>query len=405
MLDAEEAKRILRGLSPTNVEINDNLVKCEIATIPITIKASDFNTYIGLKKSPHQSTETSLFFPGYYEHAVEIQGRGPGAYRLFRESDDITLKHEQTGFQLTVGPISASFIMSMTDTDLMHRDFKRLTLMRRPILRGRDNVTLEDIFARTLSVKVFAPSGHTFHGNSKQLKTIAEAGLYHVSYGHDVALIPIKSWERSLHFLDGRRREAVQFPVRTYNHELIAYYQMALSSESLILSFLALYKILEYFFTGASEHLLHEKIKEHLVAPDFSHTKVGKLRELAKTVRKFDQRMDERRMLQTVFEQHIDKDSLRTWIEDFDKENSNYFGTERDLFGDPSKIDLSEAQIYPSIGNRIYHIRNALVHNKEGEVSRFIPFSGQEKILMNEAPLLRRIAEELISKTGKDLQL
>ncbi len=405
MLTNEQALHILRGLSPRDLTIADDLVFCRILEIPITIKFSDFNAYLRFKDAQHQTTETSIFHPGYYEHAIENQSRGPRSYRIFRDTDEIKLIHEQSGFELKVSPISACFIMSMTDTDLMHRDFKRVTLIRRPFLQGRENITLQDLFARTLSVKVLAPTGHPFHGNSKQLRTIAESGLYHISFGYDAALIPIKSWERTLHFLDGKRRESVQFPVRTYNHELVAYYQMALSSESLILSFLALYKILEYFFTAASEHILHEKMKEQLVAPDFSHTKVGKLRELAKAIRKFDQRMDERRMLQTVFEQHIDKEKLKNWVETFDSDNSNYFTSERDLFGEISKIDTSENQIFPSIGNRIYHIRNALVHNKEGEISRFIPFSGQEKILMNEAPLLRKIAEELISKTGKDIQL
>jgi len=273
------------------------------------------------------------------------------------------------------------------------------------MLREKEEVALTDLFARILSVKVFAPTDHPFYDNPKRLKSIAEASLYHISYGHGVALVPIKSWERSLHFLRGRRRTTVQFPLRAYNHELVAYYQMAIGGESLILSYLALYKILEYFFTSASENLLHEKIKEQLVAPDFAHTKVGKLRELAKTIRKFDQKMDERRMLQTVFDQYIDKDALRSWIQDFDQENSRYFTTERELFGELNRIDLSDNQLFPTVGARIYHIRNVLVHNKEGEVSRFIPFSGQERILVNETPLLRRLSEELILKTGKDLQL
>jgi hypothetical protein len=383
----------------------EGVVKCELAGVPIFINASDFDEYVQLRAMPNQSTDTSLFVAGYFEHAIELQGRGPNAFRLFRDSDEIILKHEQTGFVVEISPISPKFIMCLTDTDTMHRDFRRLSMMRRPLLRGREEVTLSDLFARILSVKVIAPTGHAFHGNAKQLKAIAEASLYHVSYGYGVGLVPIKSWERSLHFLDGKKKESVQFPLRTYHHELVAYYQMALGGESLILSYLALYKILEYFFTGASEHLLHEKIKEQLIAPDFSHTKVGKLRDLAKTIRKFDQKMDERRMLQTVFEQYIEKEALRIWFEEFDKENSAYFTTERELFGEPSRVDTSDNQLFPTVGARIYHIRNALVHNKEGEVSRFIPFSGQEKILANEVPLLRRIAEELILKSGKDIQL
>lgn len=405
MISAEQVKSILRALNPSNIEIAGDIVKCDIGGVGTSLNVSEFLEYLQIKELSIQSTDTSLYFGGYFEHAIELQGRGPAAYRIFRDTEELTLKHDQTGLIIEISPISPKFIMCLTDTDIMHRDFRRLSMIRRPLLRGREEVSLTDLFARILSVKVLAPTGHPFYNNSKQLRAIGEAGLYHIAYGHGVGLVPIKSWERSFHFLDGRRKETVQFPLRAYNHELVAYYQMALGGESLILSYLALYKILEYFFTAASEHLLHEKVREQLVAPDFSHTKVGKLRDLAKTIRKFDQKMDERRMLQTVFDQHIDKEALRNWIEDFDKENSDYFTAERDIFGEKNRVDTSDNQIFQTVGSRIYHIRNALVHNKEGEVSRFIPFSGQEKILMNEAPLLRRIAEELILKTGKDLQL
>ncbi|EMQ6158648.1 hypothetical protein R9D69_001225 [Pseudomonas aeruginosa] len=405
MISADQAASILRALSPSRFEIVDGIFRCQIAGVNVSVPVAEFEEYQKIKALPNQLTDTSLYTAGYFEHAIELQGRGPNSYRLFRDSDEITLKHEQTGFVVEISPISTKFLMFLTDTDTMHRDFRRLSMMRRPILRGKEEVLLADLFARILSIKVFAPENHQLFSSSKQLRSIADASLYNVSYGYGVALVPVKSWERSLHFLEGRRREAVQFPLRTYNHELVAYYQMALGGESLILSYLALYKILEYFFTAASEHLLHQKIVEHLVAPDFSHTKVGKLRELAKVVRKFDQKIDERRMLQTVFEQHIDKEALRLWIEGFDKENSGYFSIERELFGEPSRIDTSDNQIFPTVGARIYHIRNALVHNKEGEISRFIPFSGQEKILAKEAPLLRRISEELILKSGKDIQL
>lgn len=405
MITSEQVQSILRALGPRNIDMADtDIVKCDISGVVVSIKTSDFEEYLQFKSAPNQSTDTSIFSAGYLEHAIELQGRGPNAYR-FRDSDEITLTHDQTGFKVEISPISPKFIMNLTDADTMHLDFRRLSMMRRPILRRRDEVALGDLFARIISVKVTAPTGHAFHGNPKQLKSIAESSLYNVSYGYGVGLVPVKSWERSLHFLDTGKKETVQFPLRTYNHELVAYYQMALVGESLILSYLALYKILEYFYTAASEHLLHEKIKEQLVAPDFSHTKVNKLRDLAKAIRKFDQKMDEKRMLQTVFDQHIDKDGLRTWVEDFDKENSAYFTTERELFGECNRVDTSDNQLFPTIGARIYHIRNALVHNKEGEVSRFIPFSGQEKILAKEAPLLRRISEELILKTGKDIKL
>lgn len=402
----EEIQSILRGLNPSEIQIDsDGAVKFVIAGVTVVSNTAEFDDYLQVKSSVHQSTSTSMFLPGYFEQAIELHGRRTPPFRLQAEGDELALTHEQTGFRAEISPISPRLIMRNTDSDTVDKDFRRLVMMRRPSFRGREEISLVEAFSRILSVKVQAPEGHSLRTNFKQLRAIAEAALFHIAYGYGVGVVSIQSWERSLHLLNVRRNETVQFPLRSYNHELVAYYQMAMSGESLILSYLALYKILEYFFTAASELLLHEKIKEQLVSPDFSHTKVTKLRELAKVVRRFDQRMDERRMLQTVFEQHIDREQLRLWIEDFDRENSGYFTTERELFGEPHRIDLSDNQIFPTVCLRIYHIRNALVHNKEGEAARFTPFSGQEKILVNEAPLLKQISEHLILRTGKDIQL
>jgi hypothetical protein len=43
------------------------------------------------------------------------------------------------------------------------------------------------------------------------------------------------------------------------------------------------------------------------------------------------------------------------------------------------------------------------VHNKEGEVARFIPYSGQEDVLLAEIPIVQFLAEQIIIKSGKDL--
>ena len=218
-------------------------------------------------------------------------------------------------------------------------------------------------------------------------------------------MIPLKKWQRTFYFLERDRNETAQFPLRSYHHELVAYYQMALGAESLILSYLALYKILEFFFTSASEKILHERIKDQIVAPDFSHTKTSKLRELAKTIRRYDQKMDERKMLQTVIEEYVNKDELTAWIENFDHQNENHLTLDREIFNEIHKVDTSTNQLCPTVGSRIYLIRNALVHNKEGELSRFTPFSGQETLLSKETPLLKYIAETLILKSAKDINL
>jgi len=67
------------------------------------------------------------------------------------------------------------------------------------------------------------------------------------------------------------------------------------------------------------------------------------------------------------------------------------------------RIDPSETTIIPHIAGRIYAIRNALVHNKEGEIARFIPYTGQEEWLHKKIQILIYLAEQIIIKTGKDI--
>ncbi len=404
MTTSTDVNTLLRALNPTEVNSEGDDFAVTIGRTSIKISGADVDAYLAAKPSLAHPSDTSLSAPGYHEQVVDIQGRGPLSWRLFRESEQISLKHPNNGFEITVGPVSTNLVFSLTDSDTIAKDLRRAVMMRRNPYREQENLNLRDLFSRIISVKIHAPTGHALFNNSRQLRALAEASLYHFAFGYGVSIIPIQSWERSFYALETRKKEVVQFPLRTYNSELVAYYQLALGAESLILSYLALYKILEYFFTSAAEHVLFDRVREQLVAPDFSHLKIGKLRELTKTIRRFDQKMDERKMLQTVLEQYLDKDSVRQWIATYEGNNGPHYTEDREVFGEALRIDTSDNQLFPAISARIYHIRNALVHNKEGEISRFIPFSGQEKILLSEAPLLQLIAEELILKTGKDVQ-
>ncbi|HCI13601.1 MAG: hypothetical protein A2063_07495 [Gallionellales bacterium GWA2_60_142] len=295
MTTPTDVKTLLRALNPTEVISEGDDFVVTIGSTAIKIIGADVDAYLTAKPSLAHTSDTSLSAPGYQEQVVDIQGRGPLSWRLFRESEELSLKHPNNGFEITVGPVSTNLVFSLTDSDAIAKDLRRAVMMRRNPYREKENLNLRDLFSRIISVKIRAPSGHALFNNSRQLRALAEASLYHIAFGYGVSIIPIQSWERSFYSLETRKKEVVQFPLRTYNSELVAYYQLALGAESLILSYLALYKILEYFFTSAAEHVLFDRVKEQLVAPDFSHLKTGKLRELTKTIWRFDQKMDERK--------------------------------------------------------------------------------------------------------------
>jgi hypothetical protein len=55
------------------------------------------------------------------------------------------------------------------------------------------------------------------------------------------------------------------------------------------------------------------------------------------------------------------------------------------------------------LSNRIYNVRNALIHSKEGEKRRYVPFSENENELRKELPLIRLVAEQIIINSSKNI--
>jgi hypothetical protein len=56
-----------------------------------------------------------------------------------------------------------------------------------------------------------------------------------------------------------------------------------------------------------------------------------------------------------------------------------------------------------TLSNRIYNVRNALIHSKEGEKRRYVPFSENENELRKELPLIRLVAEQIIINSSKNI--
>jgi DNA-binding winged helix-turn-helix (wHTH) protein len=377
-------------------------------TLQFKIAVSSVEDFLKVKDTLHSDQETVIFHPGYYEQAVETTGPGPAMLRLFsRDRTGYLLTSPNNSITIDLSPASESFLFHVGTTDAFKMFRRRIIGLRLGIDRRTreegETPQLRDYFGRVLTVKVKA-LGEDGHGVSKsKLRELAVSGLFNISFATGVGLTMSTSWERSIYRLGRGRAEEPQFPRRIYNKELTAYYQLALSSDSPILAYLALYKVLEFFFTSASESVLHKRLADKIAHPDFTHKSAGQLRQIASMVRKFDQKMDEQRMLATVLEQNFMADEISTWVTDVESAAGVYFTQPQTIFGQSMTLDINTEGIYSSLATRIYFIRNALVHNKEGELARFTPFSGQEAALFKETPLLIFLAEGLIAKTGTDI--
>ena len=101
-----------------------------------------------------------------------------------------------------------------------------------------------------------------------------------------------------------------------------------------------------------------------------------------------------------------DLETLKSTINAIDSTAIDYYKNEKVPFaseGGTINFEDSQDAVYATIRNRVYSVRNAIVHSKEGERLRYEPFK-HDKDLLKEIPLIRAIAEEIIVNSAKRLE-
>lgn len=358
------------------------------------IQNSDLDEYIEKKDSLDSEIETRICNDKYFEQAITLERFT--AHGIFRNEDGNSMESANGTEVITIGDPSTMFVLHMLNNQSSGRFFRRYISMGR---RRGDEVNPLSQFLRIKTLKIATE-------NSKKLPImvrLAEAATFNFGFVHGVAFNFTPSWETTRYSLRRRPDENPNFPQQYYEPELINYYNLGLGTDSVVLTYLAFYNILEYFYPLVAENELHNKIKENIIQPDFSVKKRVKLRKLVKDISKLENKLNERESLKLVLSEYFEIDELIGWITDFEHEFGVYYTEWVNLFGTRKKLEVTVDNIINGLGSRIYSVRNALVHNKEGEIGRFIPYTEHDEILMKEIPLLRFIAEQLIIRSGTDI--
>ncbi len=154
--------------------------------------------------------------------------------------------------------------------------------------------------------------------------------------------------------------------IKKYNSKLINFYRIGMKAEDPHIQYLSYYHILEYHYSQV----------------------LG--------------RDSERNKLKSVLQRYVDSQSLKNKI---GIELCNYY-EERDVnFSSVPKIDWNIGDPLENIKERIYDIRNSLVHSKETE-DFYEPWNDEhEETLKKEIPLIRAVAELIIKNTGENINL
>jgi hypothetical protein len=363
------------------------------------LKPADVDDYAAVREVLGTTASVRMSLPGYFEQAVTLHGSIPARFALFRGTNDpIEILSRDGQCRALLGPASPRFLLWQLDS----LSFAELREMFPRMSTGRAGDGLAPIaeaFGRVRTVRIAIAEGSPLFADVKKYGLIGQALLFNIAYSRGVAVSLVDAWDPPRLRAMPRRRVESQFPEKLYNGELLAYYNLALASDNLILSYLALYNVLEFFFLQVSRAALHGRIRDQIATPAFSLKEARDLDSLASLVRRFDKRNDELHMLTNVLRKYIRHDQLMEWLRESGG-RSEYFTETQTVLGRQFELDVAPTASHASMANRIYHVRNALVHNKDGELARFVPFSIHESVLANELPLVLFLAERLIVGTG-----
>jgi hypothetical protein len=252
--------------------------------------------------------------------------------------------------------------------------------------------------------------------NINDFVKFSNAFIFQLSYNLDVAIMPqrfLSDFARTGRIAQLRRTgiDELEAPKRFYPRDLIYHYQLAVASDSPPLEYLSYYHVAEHFFDAAFNDDLVERVKDRITQPDFSYKRKkdikGVIDLIGKSLKFRGENVvfSEQEALRLTLEKYIDTNILLEKVREYDADLVDFYRNNLVPFSDGDAVNLESgdpAQIITSAAKRIYKTRNAIVHSKEGDKVRYIPFQ-HDKLLVMEVPLARFIAELIILKNSNEI--
>lgn len=379
------------------------------------IKVGELDKEEVLKYSDHYSSKanfngSSLCDAQIFESAIKPLDRSRAMPYRYYERD--VFKVSERGYELMISKVSTNYVYALLcyigklesiDIDL---DFFYINRsIRTNEIHNMDELA-EAI--HILTVKIKAPIEHSQHEMYKIMQTY----LFNIAYNRDMAFTPT-NFKDDTSRRRYSRRDGQLFPYKSYNNELITYYYQGVSTDISFTQYLAFYHVAEYFFQTIAEQDAFSEIEEYITRPSFSPHKKEDIRAFYNRIKKKmkeqkeDGLWDEKIGFLLCLKKYVtDLETLKNAIVEIDPTAIAYYEKEQVPFAtDGGTINFRDSQeaVYATIRNRVYAVRNAIVHSKEGEKLRYEPFK-HDKELLKEIPLIRAIAEEIIINSAKKLE-
>lgn len=227
---------------------------------------------------------------------------------------------------------------------------------------------------------------------SDEEEVLGKGGMYHRSN----KTTPIKSSSNKI-----------------YKSAILDQYSMAMANEDPMMQFIGYYHVLEYFFKTIIKERTRKSIDEveglEMPSEENAELKREIIKKLSCNFKNLINVREADSLLLTL-ENYISIDELKARLEFISASSIDYYKSNKVSFSNGSKVDLlngTDELIFKNLRDRIYKTRNSIVHNKANEDNEdenciYNPFDDEEE-LKKEIPLMRAIAEQVITKTAEKI--
>ena len=415
----ESFKEILSSVfKSVQIQEQDDEIKITISnyegTKEFLIQRGYLDEIYSLLNLKQKEEETILYGDNSYETLVSFTNRP-----FFSSDDSIKINDPDSKLTYEISVPSDEYLIYILQLIIEKEHvsrFMRFTSWRQRKFFERYS-EIDDLF---LLMKKLIPRLYTLKitSDSNQKLThfvnLANSFLFNITYNLDIAIIEtrfIDEFIRSdrLSRIRKAEPEEIEPPKRKYIANLVNRYQMAVSTDSPQLQFMSFYNISEHFFEEIYNQDLIDTIKHKITDPGFSYKRKNDLKDLIKVVegrlkkRGDDFSYNERDALLLTLKNYVNIENIKSKIKTYDSTLIDYYKNNNVVFSNGSAIDLDSTSfddILNKLTSRIYATRNSIVHNKEGNKPKYIPFK-HDKELMQEIPLIRFIAEDIIINSSE----
>lgn len=417
-MNIERALHLLSSATRTEVEVTDSTYRFKTSSLLyFTLNKEDLETTIERHNSMRPDSTLSLSDDQSIE--LLVRDESPIPIRRFRQSK-VEIDDTDNKVTYTCGTPSAPYILFYLDFMDDKPEFRHLRAQRynhsslRRLVETEETVSIFEYirlsFFRMSTVRIQCEST-TQKG---KMSRMIDAFLFQMAFNTDIALVPIRdvdSLSRSGRITTMRRNapDEIDPPRRIYSEDLIHHYLLAISTDNPVVEYLSHYHVLEHFYETVFNEELINSIQEQLTEPAFSYKRKKDIKKLVTSIKKQlrikndNIAFSEIEALKLTLTRFVDIHALVSSLNEYDQSLLSYYKENSVNFSSASQVDLQSTSletVIKKLANRIYTTRNALVHSKDGDKSKYTPFVDDHE-LNKELPLLRFLSEQTIIANSK----